>query len=472
MSKREKHCLGSVWGFCYINNSPLLSGVIVSGSGGAISASSRQYYNLNRLQSLQTSPSAFGVAYSYNALNQRTARTNNLDSSSWNYGYDGLGQVTVANKTIGNQLAAGQQFGYSYDTIGNRLNNTFGGDTTGSNKRQVNYTANSLNQYTQRSYPGYVEVNGIANPSDTLFVGGNSPTWHGNNFWQELGFDNSWSSIQTNIDIWDISATATNYTGYGVLLPKNPETLTYDLDGNLTQDSQWSYTWNAENKLVHMQNGSGMSLDFVYDLQGRRISKVVTVNGTTTSAKKFYYDGWNLIGEIDSISGIGIAYNWGLDLSQSLQDAGGVGGLISMTVSGSSVDGIYVYQYDGNGNVIGLVDLGGNSAAQYEYGPFGETVTASGYVAGLNSFGFATKSKDVETGLSFYPARPGYPGMWISRDPSEENGGLNAYIFCNNDGVNFTDPIGLALYAFDGTGNDGRDLPDGMGTAVYLLRQS
>ena len=160
-------------------------------------------------------------------------------------------------------------------------------------------------------------------------MGGNSPTWQGNNFWQELGFDNSWIAIQTNIDIWDISATATNYTGYSVLLPKNPESLTYDLDGNLIQDSQWNYTWNAENKLVHMQNASGESLDYSYDLQGRRISKVVTINETITSSKKFYYDGWNLIGEVDSATGIGIAYNLGLDLSQSLQGAGGVGGLLS-----------------------------------------------------------------------------------------------------------------------------------------------
>ena len=310
--------------------------------------------------------------------------------------------------------------------------------------RQVNYTANTLNQYTQRSYPGYVEVNGLANQADTLIVGGNSPTWQGNNFWQELGFDNSWRSINTNVAIWDISATATNYTGYGVLLPKNPETLTYDLDGNLTQDSQWSYTWNAENKLVHMQNSSGMSLDFVYDLQGRRISKVVTVNGTVTSYKKFYYDGWNIIGEVDSTTDIGINYNWGLDLSQSLQGAGGVGGLLSMTVSGSAADETYLYQYDGNGNVIGLVDASGNLAAEYEYGPFGETVAASGYVAGLNNFRFGGMYLNPETGSYDSHSRiySSPLAMWLSKDPIDEQGGLNLYGYVGNNPLNYFDPFG------------------------------
>jgi YD repeat-containing protein len=232
--------------------------------------------------------------------------------------------------------------------------------------RTVNYTANALNQYTQRSYPGYVEVTGTAGSGDEVTVEGYNPVWQGDSFWQELGFNTVLGAVSNTVDIWDISGSSTNYTGVGVLLPKNPETLTYDLDGNLTQDSQWSYTWNAENKLIHMQNGSGMTLDFVYDMQGRRISKVVTVSGVVTSSKKLYYDGWNVIGEVDTATGIGIAYNWGLDLSQSLQGAGGVGGLISMTVSGSrATDGTYTYQYDGNGNVIGLVDMGGNLAAQY-----------------------------------------------------------------------------------------------------------
>ena len=62
-------------------------------------------------------------------------------------------------------------------------------------------------------------------------------------------------------------------------------------------------------------------------------------------------------------------------------------------------------------------------------------------------------------------------GKFLSRDPIEESGGLNLSGYVNNNPVSYTDPFGLALYAFDGTGNDGRHLPDGMGTSVYLLMQ-
>ncbi|MBK1832236.1 DUF2235 domain-containing protein [Verrucomicrobiaceae bacterium R5-34] len=45
-------------------------------------------------------------------------------------------------------------------------------------------------------------------------------------------------------------------------------------------------------------------------------------------------------------------------------------------------------------------------------------------------------------------------GRWPSRDPIEEDGGYNLYAFVGNDGVNWADLLGLALYAFDVTNND------------------
>ena len=45
-------------------------------------------------------------------------------------------------------------------------------------------------------------------------------------------------------------------------------------------------------------------------------------------------------------------------------------------------------------------------------------------------------------------------GRWPSRDPIEENGGVNVYRFASNDPLSFADIYGLALYAFDGTNNN------------------
>ena len=85
------------------------------------------------------------------------------------------------------------------------------------------------------------------------------------------------------------------------------------------------------------------------------------------------------------------------------------------------------------------------NAIAYEYGPFGEVVRASGPMAAQNPFQFSTKYTDSETGLDYYGYRYYQPstGRWLSRDPIEEDGGLNLYGFLANDGINQVDGVGL-----------------------------
>ena len=116
------------------------------------------------------------------------------------------------------------------------------------------------------------------------------------------------------------------------------------------------------------------------------------------------YDGWNLIRETTTTdSGNSTEYYvWGLDLSGSLQGAGGIGGLLLRNTDASS----FLYLYDANGNVGQLVDASiGSLAAYYEYAPFGNTLAASGSEAASNPFRFSTKHLDAETGLSYYGYR-------------------------------------------------------------------
>ncbi len=83
-----------------------------------------------------------------------------------------------------------------------------------------------------------------------------------------------------------------------------------------------------------------------------------------------------------------------------MQGAGGVGGLLGSIATGVSTN---FFAYDGNGNVATLVNAtDGTTAAQYEYGPFGEVVRATGPMAKLNPFRFSTKYRDDETDLLYY----------------------------------------------------------------------
>ena len=139
-------------------------------------------------------------------------------------------------------------------------------------------------------------------------------------------------------------------------------------------------------------------------------------------------------------------YYWGLDLSGTLQGAGGVGGLLMIRdhTSGGEID--YYTQYDGNGNVLGLIDDNGAIAASYEYDPFGNLIRIDGPYAEANPFRLSTKYTDTETGLVYYGHRYYSPSLarFLNRDPIEEAGGLNLYAFVGNDPVNRWDVLGLA----------------------------
>ncbi len=172
-----------------------------------------------------------------------------------------------------------------------------------------------------------------------------------------------------------------------------------------------------------------------------------TTGPAVTTTTRYLYDGWNLLAEISSAGSAVRTYAWGLDLSGSAQGAGGVGGLISVT---DSVGGTaHFAAYDGNGNVSGLVRADdGSLSAKYDYNAFGETILAEGAFASGNPFRFSTKFTDDDSGLLYYGFRYYNPntGRWPSRDPLEEQGGANLYVFCYNDGVGMFDPDGrLAL---------------------------
>jgi RHS repeat-associated protein len=227
------------------------------------------------------------------------------------------------------------------------------------------------------------------------------------------------------------------------------ENFQHDLDGNLVRDGRWTYTWDAENRLVKMESfanaptGSRRRFDFAYDHQGRRIWKKVTNLDTSavTSERKFLYDGWNLIAELNESNSVLRKYVWGLDLSGSSEGAGGVGGLLQIEDSALVS---HFCAYDGNGNIVGLVKSDGSMSAQYEYGPFGEIIRATGPMAKANPIRFSTKYQDDETDLLNYGYRyySSATGRWVSRDPIGERGGLCIYGFVRNDAICRIDLLG------------------------------
>jgi RHS repeat-associated protein len=300
--------------------------------------------------------------------------------------------------------------------------------------------------------------------------------------------------------------TAQNREGW-LFAPPATFSPVHDPDGNLVEDARWVYTWDAENRLIGMQEkvipvAAGLDpttepkrlkLEFAYDARHRRIAKVVKewegdpVGGAFAVVKdrRYVYDGWNMIAEssrgtearwTDGAAGCSVGVRaraerpnqldhttatgtglagasvvrtqvWGQDLSGTMQGAGGVGGLLAVRHEGQT----YVPLMDGNGNVMGLQGLGGakdgQTVARYDYDAFGNRITNTAPELGedVNPFGFSTKFTDEETGLVYYGYRYYAPevGRWVSRDPIGEKGGINLYGMVGNDAVNRVDVLGL-----------------------------
>ena len=127
--------------------------------------------------------------------------------------------------------------------------------------------------------------------------------------------------------------------------------------------------------------------------------RLMTDDWSLLTEHRFTYDGWNVIQEQITTDGSTstVQYVWGLDLSGSLQGAGGIGGLLLRQADSE----MFLYLYDANGNIGQLVDAAdGTLAAHYEYDPFGKTLVADGPEAQKNAFRFSTKYTDVERGCS------------------------------------------------------------------------
>ena len=212
----------------------------------------------------------------------------------------------------------------------------------------------------------------------------------------------------------------------------------YTPNGGLASDGDWLYAYDAEDRLASVTSASltngALRVESAYDWRDRRISKTVSRYDSTeeewniVERRVFTYDDWNLVHEtIMQIDGTvpttaEIQYFWGLDISETLQGAGGVGGLLAVSVNGS----FYFPCYDNNGNVTKYIDESGSVAASYAYDDFGRIISQFGSLADVFPHRFSTKYFDAETGLSYYGRRFYSPALmrWSNRDPIEEGGGI------------------------------------------------
>jgi RHS repeat-associated protein len=283
---------------------------------------------------------------------------------------------------------------YTYDPIGNRLTSADG--STASPTLSQAYTTNNLNQYT---------------------------------------------AIQTTIPT-----------------PPTTATPTYDDDGNTLADGTGKvFVWDAENRLTQVTLPNSEIVRYYYDGISRRVKREhITPTKTTTTT--YLYDGWNVIHEPTTTAEMednttsyihsSRFYTWGLDLSNTHQAAGGVGGLLATThIPNATLPTQvqrYHHTYDVNGNTSELADANGITQAHYEYDAFGKEIVSTENFADSNIYRFSTKPYDFITGINYFGFRfyLSSAGRWINRDILEEFGGQNLYAGMLNNVIVFYDYLG------------------------------
>ena len=402
------------------------------------------------------------------------------------------GSSSLASPAAADELP-GRRFEYRYDTIGNRQTAGDSGLGLTNGGTDDSYKVNNLNQYYPTKENNRVRVLGTVSASANVTVNGASPTRKLDRVW---GASLPPGNNQPVLGSAKVSAVAPPVAGSPDLvrtdskpffIPAATQSLTYDADGNLLTDGVWLYSYDAENQLVQMDStlsagytGMFVTIKFTYDYLGRRVEKAVVnkLDGTTSWDRRFLYDGWNLVAELDSAGANLIrSYTWGLDLAGSLTATGGVGALLQIYDHGSSKS--YWPTYDGNGNVAALVNgSNGSVAAAYEYDPFGNYLRADVLdpVVKDSPWRFSTMYTDVETKLVYYGLRYYSPplGRFINKDPIEEFGGVNLYAFARNDGINKVDLLGMGAndpspdqsYTFPPYVVTGTFIPGGSGGGV------
>ncbi len=156
-----------------------------------------------------------------------------------------------------------------------------------------------------------------------------------------------------------------------------------------------------------------------------------TVNGVTT---EYYLDGSSIVAE-----------KTGTDVIWYLYDGMGLAGF---ELNGTS----YYYVYNGQGDVIGILDSSGNRVVTYTYDSWGSPLSVTGSLASTvgqkNPIRYRGYYYDAESGFYYLQSRYYDPktGRFINADgiigANKDVLANNIFTYCGNNPINFSDITG------------------------------
>ena len=349
------------------------------------------------------SPTIQGIwTYRY-APDTRDVAGIDMDRATVNYSRDAEHRVTQIQYQVNDEDV--RTFGYSYDALGRRSQETFANGIT------AIYAWDAASQLTGITYKR----------ADGGFLGDLT-----------YGYDAAGRRIKAGGSLSKVSlpqaVNDAQYNAANQLTRWAGKTFAYDLNGNVVSDAINQYNWNEQGLLS--QISGGVMASFTYDMFGRRRDR--TVNGHRMQTT------W-IGGEMNFMVPDG-------DWSQRIRvfspyPTSDVDELTFRRIGDDSSQDRYVLR-DANNNVIALTDAQQQSQTVYSYEPYGATMQTG--LADPNTQQYTGRENDG-TGLYYYRSRYYNPATarFISEDPiGWASGQTNAYAYVNGNPVQFTDPFG------------------------------
>jgi RHS repeat-associated protein len=218
------------------------------------------------------------------------------------------------------------------------------------------------------------------------------------------------------------------------LLAAGTTAYAYDADGRLTgvdrNGSVTGFQYNTDGTLAAVTLPDSRVITYLHDARGRRITRAV--DGSRTHAW-IYGDGRMPLAEFDAAGSLKRSFIYA------------VGDTPTAFVEGGRT---YHIVSDHLGSPRLIVDDSGVVVRRIDYDAFGNVVGDSH--PGLDlPFGFAGGMADPDHELIRFGVRDYQPstGRWTARDPILFEGGLNLYMYVQNDPVNLIDPEGTLVFA-------------------------
>lgn len=213
--------------------------------------------------------------------------------------------------------------------------------------------------------------------------------------------------------------------------------LTYNGNGDLKTMDGWTYTYDAQDRLIKAEKGSTVII-LSYDPRNRCVKRVIN-NG---AGYLFYYDNWNLLEEYNTGGALLNTYTHGAKIDELLmKKPSGTGALV-------------YYQYDALGNVTNLTDRIGRVVEKYSYDIFGKPTIRNGsgtlIINSVSAYGnrFMFTGREYIKELKLYDYRNRFYsdslGRFLQTDLLRfEADDVNLYRYVRNNPVNQTDALGL-----------------------------